>query len=1101
VLPDAVRNATSLPGVIQLVDVLGIPSVARRIPRTAIRHIDGAVYHLGDRGSLQVICVELERDVTPAAVFRTCVTLREFEPVRPFLAILAAPAYQNLTLACFAPDGDVRHLTFEPHAPVASDIDVMREMIASPDDLGVSLALRYAAALDVRAVTARFFTEVRAQRDQVAAGLRGIPSTLSSEREQLALLLICRLLFLYFLQKQGHLAGDASFVRGRIREHVNLAADGSVYRAILLPLFFDVLNTRPENRTAAARLIGPLPYLNGGLFERTTLERRFPDIDLSDPICIGIFNNLLDRFRFTATEASEVPAGLAGIHIDPEMLGRIFEGLMETGKRADTGTFYTPPAVVDALTTRAVAEHVAQKADVGPDQVHQLLSSGDVGTLTYPERKRVTRALREVRVLDPACGSGAFLLGALSRVSAARAALGEMSVDARRDIVARSLHGVDLLDDAALLCSLRLWLALADTGSAVPAPLPNLDRRIRQGDALLDPIELLAPGVTMDVGGRAIRDRVVRRALAELEPLARAYIDAEPDARLALRTSIAASERRLAVAWIDAFADRLDAALREKKAASLNRDLWGSADDRARLAERAIGQLARRQGEVRALRTRVDDAAVLPFFSFQIHFAENPRFDVILSNPPWIRAHRWPPLFGKAVRERYEVCRQGGWPAAAQYGSRSGGQVDLAVLFLERTLSLLAPGGTTGLVLPAKILRSLYAGGARALTLRTAHICSIDDYSLDQRAVFKADAFTVALVARRKDESADGRASSRVRVRLVSRTREPLEFHLNPDQLPVVQDDPAAPWLLAPPDVHAVFRRMQQRGNPIAGQEGLSIGRGVVTGANDVLVIRDFAHKLGGLSQIRAEGFYHARKLAQSSATSRKFAAYIETEALRPLLRGCDVKAWCGEAASRVIWVNAAGRRRTPQPRLERYLARHAAALEARTGTSINAPSGSLMRVSSATLGHKVVWRDIAQTLHAAAVPDAVRGDAGKPVPVVPLNTTYFIAAPDRDTSLLLAAYMNSLPLRVFARAAAERAKDAHFRFFAWTIGILPLPANWRVTHADELRELSSNAHTAGGVSGPLQARLDALVADAFGLEDADLEALLFFDHWLSGIG
>jgi hypothetical protein len=158
-----------------------------------------------------------------------------------------------------------------------------------------------------------------------------------------------------------------------------------------------------------------------------------------------------------------------------------------------------------------------------------------------------------------------------------------------------------------------------------------------------------------------------------------------------------------------------------------------------------------------------------------------------------------------------------------------------------------------------------------------------------------------------------------------------------------------------------------------------------------------------------------------------------------------------------------------------------------------------LLRLASDTLGHKVVWQDIAQTLHAAAVPEYIKGDAGTAVPVIPLNSVYFIATADEDTSLLIAAYLNSLPLRTLARASAERAKDARMRFFAWTISILPLPSLWRTRGAMELLEISRTAHADRGLSKARQARLDALVADAFGLNDADLTALLSFHHWLDG--
>ena len=121
------------------------------------------------------------------------------------------------------------------------------------------------------------------------------------------------------------------------------------------------------------------------------------------------------------------------------------------------------------------------------------------------------------------------------------------------------------------------------------------------------------------------------------------------------------------------------------------------------------------------------------------------------------------------------------------------------------------------------------------------------------------------------------------------------------------------------------------------------------------------------------------------------------------------------------------------------------------------------------------------------------------PADVVALNTVYYIPIHDDDAQLLC-AYFNSLPVRTLARAVAERAKDAHFRFFAWTVAALPLPAAWRTFEAARLREISRAAHAAGMIEGRAQAELDAIVARAFGLGSADVRALRSFDAWLRGL-
>src|SRR5690606_9612166 len=241
-----------------------------------------------------------------------------------------------------------------------------------------------------------------------------------------ALLLLSRLMFLYFLQRECHLAGDTAFLPSLLNRWRRAPGKGTFYRAILDPLFFGALNTRPERRTPEARALGDLPYLNGGLFERHALERRNPALDLDDDALAGAFDGLLERYRFTTREAVEAAADGAGdVGVDPEMLGRVFEALMATERRSASGTFYTPAAAVDRLVTAALETHLTRAEGVDPRAAARLVRDGDVAGIAPDRRATLLDALGALRVLDPACGSGAFLLGALTRLTRLRTALGE----------------------------------------------------------------------------------------------------------------------------------------------------------------------------------------------------------------------------------------------------------------------------------------------------------------------------------------------------------------------------------------------------------------------------------------------------------------------------------------------------------------------------------------------------------------------------------------------------------------------------------------------------------------------------------------------------
>jgi hypothetical protein len=1079
------------------------------------------------RATMTLFVVALRRAAEPASVRAVARALRASDGVRHHLLIVAEPGNRRVTLAVTAPGVHPRQLTFDAGQTCESDVDALSEILAAAAEADSAAAHRIGRALDRSRVGARFFRDVTATRDAIARSWTGLPPGADQDRNALALLLLSRLIFLYFLQRQRVLDDDGRFLPRLLREWLRQRRAVSFHRGQLRTLFFGVLNRRPADRTARARALGELPYLNGGLFERQAVELRWPDHDLRDDIVARVFRDLLERYRFTSNDAAETAGADVG-GVAPEMLGRIFEGLMPGERRGRTGTFYTPASFVDDVVARALALHFATHARLDAGRAQALLRHGHASLpyaplsdvplsdaplsdaplsyapLSDAERADVLRVARTLRVLDPACGSGAFLMATLARLTDLCAALdpAASATAIRRDVIGTTLHGVDLLEDAALICSLRLWLTLIpqhESGATV-SPLPNLDRRIRQGDALVDPLDItgLFAGRPLDITAPP-ELRALTRALA---PAARQYLLAGPEDKPQLRQTLARIERELAGSWLSAVRARLAWDCRELAARAGDTDLFGTSAPHAAAAQRGLRSVTQRQAELDTFMAELNGSAPLPFFSFRVHFAEaGDGFDVILGNPPWIRSHAWPPTVRSLLRARYAVCRNAGWPRAARLTgtpAAAGAQVDLSLLFLEQSCRLLSRRGTLALLLPAKVVRSLYAGGGRELMHGSLRIRELDDHSLHHRGVFDADAFTAVVIAQRAaagENGAGGQGSAPdphdVRVTLHRSGATPLRFSTPQHELPLVPGDLRAPWLLAPPAVTAVLRAMQ-RSAPCIG-DLCGIHRGVMTGANNILVLRDVEPKLGDLAKVRAEGYYRA----SSARTQGAYTAWVEGSAIRPLLRGTDIAAWRATVRRHVLWTPGNGVAGMPSPtRLTRYLKRH----RARLGGD-DATRGTLQRLSPHTLGHKVVWSDLAADLRAAAVPATVRGVMGHDVPVVPLNTVYFIATRSLEESMLLAAYMNSLPLRVLARAIAERAKDAHFRFFAWTIAVLPLPADWRDNgQAAPLAALARAAHARGHCTAEQRRELDTLVARSYGLEDRDIEPLRVFDAWLSGV-
>ena len=1114
-----IEQATSRRSLAPLLHALGLEPCEAVVPPEAwpgfgVRadpEVDGVTV-VGRSDSLAALLVGLRGTAAAERMAALARGIRARNPNRLNLLVFADPAYAHLTLAAFGLDGRLRHLTIERADVRVSDLEALRDMVPTSGERGLELALRHARALDRSGVTRRFFRDFRARRTAVADSWTGVPGEAEHDRNQLALLLLSRLTFLCFLERRGALAGDDRYLARLFGAWCASAPrrPRTFYRDRLVPLFFGALNRRPADREPGALALGTLPYLNGGLFEPHALERRYGSLDLPDREIGSVFHALLDRYRFTVREAAEG----AGHGVDPEVLGRVFEGLMAPAARADTGSFYTPQRVVRRVVREAITEYAA--GYVGRERAVAVID-GRPEAVEGPAGERLCARLERLRILDPACGSGAFLLGALDRLAATIASLSDRSPSAvRRDIVARTLHGVDLLDDAALLCALRLWLALSESDPEV-RPLPNLDRRIRQGDALIDPLDMPLEGGGIPGPDRPWLDGRLRAAIRAVEPAARRYLESGPEERHGTRAELEAAERRLADRWIGAVVRHHEGALRELRVRSLDRDLFGAPSTEARRAAAAIDATRSRLHEVTELRRALDERGSLPFFSFGVHFAHAAGgFDLVITNPPWVRSHRWPARLRGAAARRYEVCREPAWAMArilTGAPAAAGAQVDLSLLFVERSLRLLAPGGILAVLLPAKMLRALYGAAARRILLRDLEILAVEDYALDQRAMFRADAFAAVLIGRKRSASPAGASaepagervteragSGSARIRLVRRGSPPLEFRLRSPVLPLFAEDPSSPWVLAPPDVLASFRAMQAVGPPIGLHPGLRVRRGIMTGRNDVLLVSRARFGLGGLARIEAEGHRRARRAGSSARAAGRFRGWVESSGIRPLVRGADMDAFGYRTTSYVIWCHDRSTQPVePPPRLARYLQRHRSALRSRAGWKPGRPLGMVFRLSAETLGPKVAWHDLSDTVRAAALPAEVQVD-GVARELVPLNTVYFLPVPHENDAILLAGILNSLPVRTFARAIAERAKDARFRFFAWTIASVPLPSGWR-DHpaAGEVARISRAAHEAGGIDRARQEALDRAVAALYGLEPAHLEAILRWDTWLKG--
>jgi type I restriction-modification system DNA methylase subunit len=399
-------------------------------------------------------------------------------------------------------------------------------------------------AFDVEKVTREFFRQYARIFTDVEKRIKGFRDT--AQKRLFTQRLFNRLMFIKFIQKKGWLKLDSqtNYLSALWRAYTqNGDSSTNFYLDRLKLLFFSGLNTPNDvnlvdiNRGGFLKqLIGDVPYLNGGLFEEDD-DDRDPEITVPDECFEAILTELFERFNFTVTESTPLDVEVA---VDPEMLGKVFEELV-TG-RHETGSYYTPKPIVSFMCREGLKGYLQSKLpSESPEAIQKFVEEYDSAQLRNPEA--VLEALRQIKVCDPACGSGAYLLGMLHELLDLRAclfvtkSLDPISAYQRKlEIIHNNLYGVDLDPFAVNIARLRLWLSLAVEFEGLhPPPLPNLDFKIETGDSLA------APDPSIGIQG-TFRQKQIDNYI----DLKTAYMTAHGSEKLTFRQEIEALRKEIA---------------------------------------------------------------------------------------------------------------------------------------------------------------------------------------------------------------------------------------------------------------------------------------------------------------------------------------------------------------------------------------------------------------------------------------------------------------------------------------------------------------------------------------------------------------------------
>ena len=555
--------------------------------------------------------------------------------------------------------------------------------------------------------------------------------------------LLGRIVFLHFLQKKGWLGvpagkewgeGDHNFML-HLFENASEEQKENFLDDILEDLFAKGLDCNRSDRGDLydTKVEGfrnhRIPYLNGGLFERDNLDEKtvcFPSNYFEDLL------TMLSQYNFTIDENDPNDAEVG---VDPEMLGRIFENLLEDNK--DKGAFYTPKEIVQYMCRESLIAYLqTDQREEDKEPIRQFVTTHDVESLGEL-KEEIEQKLIDVKICDPAIGSGAFPMGLLRELFLCRSAIEpnivEKAADIKRHIIQNNIYGVDIERGAVEIARLRFWLALIVEEKS-PEVLPNLDFKIMQGNSLLESyegIDLSKLATTSDVQIYEPQ----RNLFGELEsPQMRIIFDQtdklkEFQANLDLYFEITAHEERTClrksiedyVRYIIAYTLDIHRQAEETKIRQISSSTT--------FTEKQKKAIAGAEANIVHFNEMIENVEnmELPnsqFFLWHTWFHDvfsrpsKEGFDIVIGNPPYVEAKKLK-YIASTLKEKFAVY---------------SGTADLSIYFNELGLNLLAEKGIISYITTNKFFNTGYGEKVRR-QLSSQHINII--LNLEQVEVFE----------------------------------------------------------------------------------------------------------------------------------------------------------------------------------------------------------------------------------------------------------------------------------------------------------------------------------------------------------------------------
>ncbi|NJE08379.1 hypothetical protein E3E31_07560 [Thermococcus sp. M39] len=603
-----------------------------------------------------------------------------------------------------------------------------------------------------------------------------------------------RLMFVYFLQKKGWIV-DLSALRKDLRDEVDVRNfvkwlhdqyeehGGNFYRDYLRVLFLyamnrprrgysrkdiDAIKSVPSPVVRDVFLYG-VPYFNGGLFSPVeiagvNLDEVITEID--DRLMTEIVMGFFEEYNFTVTEETPYEVEVA---VDPAMLGKIYESLIAEEEQVESeeerrasGIFYTPRSEVDFMCRMAIYEYLERNTKLDKNVLRRFVFTPsyewDPKSLSWEEIDALEKALNEVKIVDPAAGSGAFLVGMYHLLIELHEKLTEdnrVTYKKKLEIIRDNIYGVDIKDWAIRVAKLRLWLALIEGEGRIPNEpiLPNLETKLAVGDSLAPPHFVLKIGN---------KKKVIEIPLAKFRESLKLLW-----AKKGASEAIVAYKELVRKYYMGEKIDGKPVTLRD-----IERAKWGALQE---FLERALEEelKAKEKKEVKLLLEAVknEDFSALekPPFIWELDFPdvmlEKRGFDIVIANPPYVRQEKiYPEYYDLAefqmlpkkeqnkLKKDYKNKIKTHMETIINEKFKSDmalpGRSDLYAYFFIQGVNLLNPKGALVFITSNSWLDVDFGKALQEFFIRTTHLKAVIDYT--RRSFEQADVNTVITVLTRK---------------------------------------------------------------------------------------------------------------------------------------------------------------------------------------------------------------------------------------------------------------------------------------------------------------------------------------------------------------